>query len=105
MGRVALGCLGMAAALAIAAPPLAAASTPAPRRSALRDFGCHRSSDSLSRWIGVTAVMRPVSGTQHMAMKFQLLRKRPHRQSFVDVSGGDLGKWIHPTNPPTLGQR
>jgi hypothetical protein len=93
------------AALAIAAPPLAAASTPPPPRSALKDFGCHRSSDSLSRWIGVTAVMRPVSGTAHMAMKFQLLRKRTHGQSFVDVSGGDLGKWIHPTDPPTLGQR
>ena len=106
MGRVALPGLGIVLALAIGAPQLAAASSPQPPpREALNGFGCHRSSDSLSRWIAITAVMRPVSGTQQMAMKFQLLRKRAHSQAFNDVSGGDLGKWIRPTNPPTLGQR
>jgi hypothetical protein len=108
MGRVALPCLGILSVVAIGAPQLAAASsTQPPPRTALSSFGCHRSSDSLSRWIGVTATMRPLSGTQRMAMKFQLLRKRPHKQAFNDVSAAqtDLGKWIHPTNPPTLGQR
>ena len=33
------------------------------------------------------------------------LGSTPDGQAFNDVSGGDLGKWIRPTNPPTLGQR
>jgi hypothetical protein len=51
--------------------------------------------------------MRPVSGTQRMAMKFELLHKPPRARAFTDVTatGTDLGKWIHPTNPPTLGSR
>ena len=80
-------------------------TTPPPPRSALENFGCHRSSDSFNRWIEVTAVMRHIPGTKHMEMKFQLLRKRPGGRMFVDVSSGDLGKWIHPTKPRTLGQR
>jgi hypothetical protein len=105
MQRLGLACLGVAAAAAIAAPAIAGAATPAPPRVALERFACHRASNSLNRWIEVTAVMRPVTGTKRMQMKFQLLRKGPRRRSFVDVSSGDLGKWIHPTNPPTLGQR
>jgi hypothetical protein len=106
MGRAALPGLGIVLALAIGAPQLAAASSAQPPpRDALNGFGCHRSSDSLNRWIAITAVMRPVSGTRHMAMKFQLLRKRAHSRAFYDVSGGDLGRWIRPTNPATLGQR
>jgi hypothetical protein len=104
MGRAALACLGIAAAMVGAGPSLAVASSPPPRTE-LRNFGCHRSADSLNRWIAVTAVMRPVSGTERMEMKFQLLRRRPHSQAFADLSGGDLGRWIRPTNPPTLGQR
>jgi hypothetical protein len=105
MRRVALACLGVAAAAAIAAPALAGATTSVPPRSELDHFACHRSSNSLNRWIEVTAVMRPVAGTKHMQMKFQLLRKERRRHTFVDISSGDLGKWIHPTNPPTLGER
>ena len=102
MGRVALACLGVVAVLAGAVPQIAGASSPPPRDT-LGDFACHRSSDSLSRWMAVTAVMRPVSGTQHMAMRFQLLRRAPNSRTFTDVSGGDLGRWIRPTNPSTLG--
>jgi len=105
MRRFGLACLGIAAAAAVAAPALAGAATPTPPRTALQRFACHRASNSLNRWIEVTAVMRPISGTKRMQMKFQLLRKGPRRNAFVDVSSGDLGKWIHPTNPPTLGQR
>jgi hypothetical protein len=103
MGRVALACLGVAATVALSGPAVAGASATAPPRSELQGFACHQSSDSLNRWMGLTAVMRPVSGTQRMAMRFQLLRKRG--ATFVEVSSGDLGKWIHPTNPSTLGQR
>jgi hypothetical protein len=105
MGRAAFACLGLAAALACATPELATATSSAASKTALESFGCHRSSNSLNRWINVTAVMRPVTGTAKMAMRFQLLRRRPQSRVFVDVSGGDLGKWIYPTDPPTLGSR
>jgi hypothetical protein len=97
----------VAAAVAIAMAAPAGASAPPPR-SALQGFACHRSADSLNRWIEVTAVMRPVSGTQRMEMKFQLLRRGPHSRKFTDVSGSgtDLGKWLHPKNrTPPLGSR
>jgi hypothetical protein len=104
-----LACLGVAATVAVSAPALAGASTPTPPpRVVLQDFGCHRSSNSLNRWMVVTTVMRPISGTQRMAMKFDLLRKGPHNRGFTEVGSAntnDLGKWIHPTNPPTLGSR
>jgi hypothetical protein len=105
MRKVALACLWVAAAAAIFTPGLAGAATPTPPRTELQHFACHRASNSLNRWVEVTAVMRPVSGTKHMQMKFQLLRRAPHHHGFVDVSSGDLGRWIHPTNPPTLGER
>jgi hypothetical protein len=105
MRRVALACFSVVAAAAIATPGLAgAAATPTPPRTQLQRFACHRDPVSLNRWIEVTAVMRPVSGTKRMQMKFQLLRKGPHRRGFTDVSSGDLGKWIHPKDR-TLGQR
>jgi hypothetical protein len=99
MGRRAFACLAIAAVALTVGPQLAGASSPSPAsRTALQGFSCHRSSNSLNRWIEVTAVMRPLSGTQHMEMKFQLLRRPPHSHAFVDVSSGDLGKWIHPSN-------
>jgi hypothetical protein len=105
MGRVALACLAIAATVLAGGPALAGASIPAPPRSELQGFACHQSSDSLNRWIEVTGVMRPVAGTQRMAMKFQLLRKESNGHSWIYVSGRGLGTWVHPTNPPTLGQR
>jgi hypothetical protein len=106
MGRVSLVCLGTAAALAGAAPSLAGASSQPPP-TAFQNFACHRSSNSLNRWIEVIAVMRPISGTQRMAMKFELLQRKPHSRTFADVPRGntDLGTWEHPTKPPTLGSR
>jgi hypothetical protein len=106
MRRVALACLGVAAAAAIAAPALAGATTPIPPRSELEHFVCRRDSTSFNRYIEVAAVMRPVSGTKHMQMKFQLLLKAPRHHRFVDISSGNLGKWIHPANrTPPLGER
>jgi hypothetical protein len=106
MRRFGLACLGIAAAAAVAAPALAGAATPVPPRVQLKGFACQRNSTSFSRYIEVAAVMRPVSGTKHMQMKFQLLLKAPRHHRFVDVSGGNLGKWIHPTNrTPPLGER
>jgi hypothetical protein len=48
--------------------------------------------------------MRPLSGTQHMAIKFSLLRRPAGGSSFAQVYGGDLDQWISPPNA-TLGQR
>jgi hypothetical protein len=91
-------------ALACAAPALAApATTPSPR-AALEGFVCQRASASLDRAIEVTAVMRPVTGTQRMEMKFVLLRRSAFAGPFRAVQGGDLGRWRQP-NPATLGQR
>ena len=106
MGRAVLACLGIAGILACAAPELAVAtSPPAEAKVALEAFACHHSSNSLNRFIEVTAVMRPVTGTEKMGMRFELLRRHPGSRAYIEVSGGDLGKWIYPTDPPTLGSR
>jgi hypothetical protein len=84
--------------------PIGAASEPP--RATLSGFQCHQASNALDRWIAVTAVMRPVTGTEHMALKFQLLRKTAGSSGFVNVPGppeSDLGKWRYPPDP-TLGQ-
>ncbi len=102
--------VGLAAAAsadgALAAPPSADGALAAPPpRAALDQFVCQRAANVLNRAISIQAVMRPVSGTQRMGLKFQLLRKTHRARSFVDVSFGSLGKWVYPTDPPTLGQR
>jgi hypothetical protein len=48
--------------------------------------------------------MRPLTGTWRMAMRFELLARAQDATRFKPVSGGDLRRWITPTNP-TLGQR
>lgn len=83
--------------------PAAAANTAAPRAS-LENFACQRASTALDRSIEVTGVMRPMTGTQRMEMKFVLLRRPASGEQFQPVSGGDLGHWRQPT-PATLGQR
>jgi hypothetical protein len=65
---------------------------------------CRQAPDALDRAVAITAVIRPVTGTERMQLEFSLLEKPGHRRSFAPVRGGDLGKWISPANP-TLGQR
>jgi hypothetical protein len=48
--------------------------------------------------------MRPVSGTERMALKFGLERRTNRTAPFVRVRGHGLDKWEYPTDPPTLGQ-
>ncbi len=81
----------------------AAGSTP-PRVS-LTAFQCQHASEPAGRGIEVTAVMRPLSGTKAMRLRFELLSKSRSGSSYTVVGGGDLGRWIAPSNPPTLGQR
>jgi hypothetical protein len=53
--------------------------------------------------MAVTAVMRPLPGTRHMALKFELLR-RPHGAPGAHaVRAAGLGVWIKPETR-TLGQ-
>jgi hypothetical protein len=72
-------------------------------RSELRDFSCQRALDPINRSVGLTAVMRPLTGTKHMAVKFDLLVSRGPGTPFKPLHAGDLGLWISPDNP-TLGQ-
>jgi hypothetical protein len=101
MRRAVLVC---ATALAAAIPAGGAwATTSPPPRAALEGFVCQRASNHLDRAIEVTAVMRPVTGTQRMAMKFVLLRRDAAGGPYSPVAGRDLGTWLAPS--AGLGQR
>lgn len=92
----ALLCLGAGGAVARAAGP------PAP--AALQDFSCQRSLDPLLRGMSVTAVMRPLVGTQAMRVRFDLLRSAHRLGPYHPVHGHNLGDWLSPSDP-TLGQQ
>lgn len=99
MKRVCL--LPLLAALVLSAT--AAAGT-APRAS-LAGFGCQRALDPPNRSMSVRAVMRPLTGTRKLSLKFELLETVPGQAGARAVTGaGDLGVWVSPSNP-TLGQR
>lgn len=97
---VAIACLALAAAASATTP---SATTPAtPPRAELTHFSCRTALDPANRAIGIDAVMRPVTGTEHLEIRFELVR-RVGRAAPTVVHGGDLGTWISPDNP-TLGQ-
>lgn len=96
-GAVALAICGLLAAHATTA---AAGDQP---RAQLRDFRCTRALDPPNRSIAVTAVMRPLAGTRHMALKFELLMSAGSTAGRRPVRAAGLGVWITPTNP-TLGR-
>src|SRR5205807_3462613 len=81
----------------------ASGATAPPPRSQLTGFACTHALDPSDRAIGVQAVMRPLTGTRRLAIRFELL-KRPLGQPAQTVAGGDLGLWKTPPEP-TLGQR
>jgi CARDB len=81
---------------------VASAGAAAPPRASLRGFICQHALDPAARAVSVKAVMRPLTGTKKMQLRFQLL-SRSHAGASM-VTGGDLGTWITPSNP-TLGQR
>ncbi len=93
-----------ACALAVGSGPALGDSSPASPNDQLRSFVCQKALDPPARAVSVQAVMRPVTGTSKMQMKFELMRQlKPHTR-FVAVHGKGLGSWISPTDP-TLGQR
>ena len=102
IGLIALVCAGSGAFSAGAA---GAVGTAPPPRASLQPIVCVGGSNQLDRAVAVTAVMRPVPGTRRMELRFQLERRMSGATAFSQVYGGDLGRWRHPTNPATLGQR
>ncbi len=89
----------LAAVTALPVTPVSAATSP---RSQLITFSCTHALDPGARAIGIKGVMRPLTGTRKMAMRFELLQRSPGLP-VQEVSGGDLGVWRTPPNP-TLGQ-
>jgi hypothetical protein len=73
-------------------------------RAHLSDFVCHTAAQQTDRSVSIRASMRPVTGTQKMQMRFELLSRSNPGAAFVEVPGGGLGTWISPPSP-TLGQR
>ena len=92
---------GVLAASASARGSHAVAASTAPRAQLIGE-SCRLAIDPGVRSIGVTAVMRPVTGTRHMAIRFTLYSRAPG-QATTTVRAGDLGQFATPTNP-TLGQ-
>ena len=82
----------------------AAAGTTPPPNDQLRSFVCQKALDPPARAVSVQAVMRPLTGTSKMQMKFELMRQTKPHTRFVAVHGRGLGTWISPTDP-TLGQQ
>jgi CARDB len=89
-------------ALAVAALPATASATVAPRDT-LTAFACQRALDPPNRSVSVEAVMRPVTGTRSLALKFDLLEKQAGATRTLS-GAGDLGVWLSPKDP-TLGRR
>jgi hypothetical protein len=82
----------------------AASSPAAPARAELTGPGCRRAVDPAARAVTITAVMRPVTGTSRMSLKFGLERRIGRRGHFALMHSRNLGTWVYPTNPATLGQ-
>ncbi len=74
-------------------------------RAALVAPICQTALDPPARAVSITAVMRPVTGTQKLAVEFQLLQRPAGAATWAPVAGPGLGVWVSPTSPATLGQR
>ena len=108
MKRLAAGAATLAVGALLAAGTASAgtqsgAQSSALPRAQLTGFACHRALDPAERSVSVTAVMRPLTGTEHMALKFNLLSTSPLTGATTAVHSGDLGTWKTPKDP-TLGQ-
>lgn len=90
-------------ALAVGGGAVAVALADAPH-ARLTSFVCQTALDPAARAISITAVMRPITGTEKMSMRFQLLKRAKRRGRPVALAGTDLNTWLTPKNP-TLGSR
>jgi hypothetical protein len=94
------------AAVAAAGGGVAGAAVTAPPRAHLRGFTCQRALEPAQRLVSVAAVMRPLTGTKSLQLRFDLLTKTPGSTVYGYVHGGDLGTWISPPRQSiTLGSR
>ena len=75
-----------------------------PPRDQLRSFICQKALDPPARGVSIQAVMRPLTGTARMQMRFDLFRQTKPGGPFRLVRGRLLGSWIAPAES-TLGQR
>ncbi|HEY1522224.1 MAG TPA: CARDB domain-containing protein [Solirubrobacteraceae bacterium] len=86
----------------VAAAPAGAS---APPRARLAHFACHSTRDPSTRTVSVISVMRPISATRKLSVRFSLLERKPGATRPVSLgASGDLGRWLTPADP-TLGQR
>ncbi len=94
--------VGGAALAALTAGPAGAA---APPRAQLTAFACHSTLDPTRRTVAVTSVMRPVTGTRALSVRFALLEQPAGSSTLETVGGGaELGAWVSPSDR-TLGRR
>ncbi len=106
MSRVGSALAVVAAGLvaAVIGPATALGTSPAPPRDQLRAFVCQKALDPPGRAVSIQAVMRPVTNTSRMQMRFDLMRRTKPGAPFKVVRGNFLGSWLTPAEP-TLGQR
>jgi hypothetical protein len=100
-----LAVIAVAGTAAVGAAGAAGAAGPAggAPRADLRGYVCRTALDPDDRLFAVKAIMRPVTGTQKLQLKFTLLVKTPGSSGTASVRAGNLGTWLTPKNP-TLGQ-
>ncbi len=103
--RIALTAAALGGCIALCAVAAGAAGATASSQAQLRKFECRRALEPGQREVSVDAIMHPVPGTEKFALRFQLQSRPDHSGPFTQVRAGDLGKWISPTDPTTLGQR
>ncbi len=92
----------MGAILAAGSALSTASALGADQHTQLKDFVCQRAVKPGRRVVGITAVMRPISGTVRLSMRWQLTGTKAGH--VTQLRGGDLGKWISP-HDATLGQQ
>jgi CARDB protein len=86
-------------ARAAGAAPVSKSGAPAAQ---LVSFGCQRNLQPMLRAVSVTGVMRPVAGTAHMQMRFDLMTSQRRLGRYRTLRGANLGVWLSPRDP-TLG--
>jgi len=97
------GILALSVVATAQADRLAQAQASSAPRAALTDVVCTKSVDLDGRAFSLSAVMRPVTGTRHLEVLFDLLQK-PVGGTFTALVAPGLDIWISPTDPSTLGQ-
>jgi hypothetical protein len=98
---LALGGAGLARAADTAPTGVPGSQSGAPAAQ-LAAFSCLRNVQPLLRALSVTGVMRPVKGTAHMQMRFDLVSSQRRWGRYRAMHGPNLGVWLSPRDS-TLG--